>query len=83
MSQDYQGDLAGLWAVGGKQVAPGGAEGGQRVYRYCPDCGWQMTGRFTTCPRCGADLKTKVCPYCGGVIPVSANECPRCLALTK
>ncbi len=80
MTRDYQGDLAGLWAVGGKQVIADEADISQWDYIYCPECGWKLTARFSTCPRCGANLRTKPCPYCQGQIPVTAKACPRCTA---
>jgi predicted amidophosphoribosyltransferase len=80
MSAGQQGDLAGLWAVGGQQVSMGNAQEGGGYYQFCPGCGWQLTGKFSTCPKCGADMRLKVCPYCGGAIPVCAEVCPRCTA---
>ncbi|MFU8826852.1 MAG: double zinc ribbon domain-containing protein [Brevefilum sp.] len=75
MTGSSQGELANLWAVGGAQVS---CEGGG--YRYCPECGWQLTGKFSTCPRCRADLRMVSCPYCGGRVPAQAELCPRCTA---
>ncbi|HAF48779.1 MAG TPA: hypothetical protein DCL08_06000 [Anaerolineaceae bacterium] len=80
MQQDHQGNLANLWAVGGKQTDIGNAEGNHFYYRYCPQCGWKLTGKFSTCPRCGADLRINVCPYCGGRVPASEDNCLRCSA---
>jgi RNA polymerase subunit RPABC4/transcription elongation factor Spt4 len=80
MSEGHQGGLAGLWAVGGRQVSGENDQARHGYYQFCPGCGWQMTGKFSTCPKCGADLRTKACPYCGGAIPVDSEVCPRCTA---
>ena len=87
MPDNITGDLANLWAVGGKQVPSTDGEGEQGDPRYRPDwevccteCGWQLTGKFSTCPKCGADLRLKPCPYCRGTVPARADECPRCTA---
>jgi predicted amidophosphoribosyltransferase len=80
MSKGHQGDLANLWAVGGKQSEIIHAERERFFYRFCPQCGWQLTGKFSTCPRCSADLRIKVCPYCRGEIPANKGVCPRCSA---
>ena len=80
MSPSCQGELKNLWAVGGKQAEPAGDERKNRQYTYCPGCGWKLTGKFSTCPRCEADLRTKECLYCGGVIPADVKFCPRCTA---
>ena len=78
MSGVKGGNLADLWAVGGQQNAPEGMKGWH--YRYCPECGWQLTGKFSRCPRCGANLRLFVCPYCGGEVPARLEHCPRCSA---
>lgn len=70
------GNLAGLWAVGGAQRV----EKPSSVVDKCPSCGWQLTGRFSRCPRCGADLRLRTCHYCGGEIFASSDQCPRCTA---
>jgi predicted amidophosphoribosyltransferase len=80
MPEGHQCGLAGLWAVGGQQVPEGNDQERQGYYHFCPGCGWQLTGKFSTCPKCGADLRTKACPYCGGTIPVDHEVCPRCNA---
>lgn len=80
MPEGYQGGLAGLWAVGGQQVSGENDQERRGYYQFCPGCGWQLTGKFSTCPKCGADLRTGVCSYCGGVIPVDFEVCPRCTA---
>lgn len=80
MSEGHQGDLANLWAVGGKQSDLLLSESSHFYYRYCPQCGWKLTGKFSTCPRCGADLKLKICDYCGGKVPANEDNCPRCSA---
>jgi len=74
-------DLANLWAVGGEQVSNPLEEVDSEFYRYCPNCGWRLTSKFSTCPRCGADLSLQRCPYCGGVIHARVDQCPRCTAL--
>jgi len=76
MHKGNPGNLANLWAVGGAQ-RPGRSVG---LTDICPGCGWQLTGKFSRCPRCEADLRLKLCPYCGGEIFVSAMQCPRCTA---
>jgi len=78
MSGDFRGDLANLWAVGGGQAPSKSKQAHRGYYRYCPECGWQLTGKFSTCPRCGADLKLKRCPYCRGEVPLRFVQCPRC-----
>ena len=70
------GNLAGLWAVGGAQQV---AKPSSMMVK-CPSCGWQLTGKFSRCPRCGADLHLQQCPYCGGEIFSSSTQCPRCTA---
>jgi predicted amidophosphoribosyltransferase len=80
MMEAHQGNLANLWAVGGNQADPIKAEGHRLYYKFCPKCGWQLTGKFSTCPRCNADLRIKVCPYCRGEIPANKGVCPRCSA---
>jgi hypothetical protein len=76
MNSGGGGNLAGLWAVGGAQrsAKPLG------VTDVCPSCGWQLTGKFSRCPRCGADLHLQQCPYCGGEIFACHTQCPRCSA---
>jgi predicted amidophosphoribosyltransferase len=78
MSEVKGGNLADLWAVGGQQNPPDANN--QWRFRFCPECGWQLTGKFSHCPRCGADLRLSVCPYCGGDIPSRLEQCPRCSA---
>jgi len=80
MSEGHQGDLANLWAVGGNQADLIKAEGHRFYYKFCFQCGWQMTGKFSSCPRCVADLRIRDCPYCGGEIPANVDICPRCSA---
>lgn len=80
MCEDSQGSLANLWAVGGEQYKDNAVAGFRSFYKFCPKCGWQLTGKFSTCPRCGADLNTMDCPFCGGDIPTNAKNCPRCCA---
>ena len=80
MSPRYQGELGNLWAAGGKQADFAGDERKYWYYKFCPGCGWKLTGKFSTCPRCKADLRTKKCPYCSGEIPVDVKFCPRCTA---
>lgn len=83
MPENIQGDLANLWAVGGKQVYSKKSNQTNRFYLFCPNCGWKLTGKFFTCPRCGVNLSTVKCPYCGGVIPAKAEECPHCTGPLK
>ena len=80
MQQGHQGNLANLWAVGGKQAGFVNAGRNRIYYQFCHQCGWKLTGKFSTCPRCGADLGFKPCPYCGEEIPGIAKRCPRCSA---
>jgi RNA polymerase subunit RPABC4/transcription elongation factor Spt4 len=80
MGEGLQGDLAGLWALGGSQAIKEVNASDKFFYRFCPECGWRLTGKFSTCPWCGADLSVKVCPYCKGMIPAGASICPRCTA---
>jgi predicted amidophosphoribosyltransferase len=80
MTGQFQGGLANLWAVGGLQTASEDRESSGGYYRYCPGCGWRLTGKFSTCPRCKADLSRIVCPYCRGTIPAGNEQCPRCTA---
>jgi len=76
MHEGNSGNLANLWAVGGKQH-PASVVG---LTDVCPSCGWQLTGKFSCCPRCGADLRLRQCPYCGGEVFSSHTQCPRCTA---
>lgn len=81
MSDVKGGNLANLWAVGGKQQLQARANGWH--YQFCPECGWRLTGKFSRCPRCVADLRISVCPYCGGEVPSRLDQCPRCSAPRK
>ena len=72
--------LADLWAVGGQHVSADKKEPKSFYYQFCPGCGWKLTGKFSTCPRCGEDLRTEECLYCRGVIPAGLDQCPRCTA---
>ncbi len=80
MPKGYHGNLASLWAVGGEQHQSPGRDHDKGYYQFCPVCGWKLTGKFSTCPRCGADMRVKLCPFCGGSIPASTDHCPRCTA---
>ena len=80
MGEDHQGNLANLWAMGGVQDNDKHSGGHSFCYDFCPDCGWQLTGKFSTCPRCGADLGFTTCPYCGGEIHRKSKHCPHCTA---
>ncbi|MFN2302722.1 MAG: double zinc ribbon domain-containing protein [Anaerolineales bacterium] len=81
MPKSRQGNLANLWAVGGQQSM---REGENRWhYKFCPECGWRLTGKFSRCPRCEADLRLSACPYCGGDVPKRLKRCPRCTAPLK
>jgi len=80
MMEAHQGNLANLWAVGGKQSEIIHVERERFFYRFCPQCGWQLTGKFSTCPRCGADMSLKRCSYCEGEVPANEENCPRCSA---
>lgn len=76
MSPGNDGQLADLWAVGGEHFIRINKSKG--YYAFCPGCGWKLTGKFSTCPRCGEDLRTEMCPYCKGSIPYGVEHCPRC-----
>jgi len=80
MHSEEQGQLADLWAVGGEQSVLNEFKRYKGFFQYCPGCAWKLTGKFSTCPRCGEDLRMKICPYCRGVIPVCGENCPRCTA---
>jgi len=54
MSPSNQGELADLWAVGGMQIVSAASGSKPWYYSFCPGCGWKLTGKFSTCPRCGA-----------------------------
>jgi len=77
--EDYD-ELTNLWAVGGRQIGLFYDEITPFYYKFCPGCGWKLTGKFSTCPRCGEDLRTAICTYCRGEIPAGVENCPRCTA---
>lgn len=83
MTRSSQGSLANLWAVGGGQTPPNSGDSDSGYYRYCPACGWQLTGKFSTCPRCSGDLRLRCCTYCGEMVPFGEDPCPRCSAPAK
>jgi len=70
------GNLANLWAVGGKQRSKNNIG----LWDKCPTCGWFITGKFSSCPRCNADLRLYECLYCGEDIFASHMHCPHCTA---
>lgn len=83
MSGTFSGDLANLWAVGGKQeTILSGASSGQ-FNQVCHGCDWQLTGKFSTCPKCGADLRLVTCTYCGEAALQKDVECAHCTAPLK
>ena len=80
MSKRQQSDPADLWVVGGKWEKDRSVATFRSYYEFCPQCGWWLTGRFSICPSCGADLKLKLCPYCRGMVPANEKNCHRCSA---
>jgi len=80
LPEEINGGLADLWTVGGAQEVGEGRPISDQYPPFCPQCGWKLTGKFSRCPRCGAELSLIQCPYCGGQIPASTDRCPRCTA---
>ena len=76
MASPSQGDLANLWAAGGQQIRSPGENADAGSDTDCPECGWQLTGKFSACPRCGADLRCVNCAYCGGKVLARHGLCP-------
>lgn len=71
--------LASLWAIAGerKQNFIDSAES-DKVLVHCPECHWQITGNFASCPKCGTRLKPFRCEYCDSIFPRDLSECPHC-----
>ena len=71
--------LAALWALGSEQVQKDGLDSQEvKNWAKCPECGWQITGEFSWCPKCGTRLSPYQCDYCRGIVPKDQQECPRC-----